>query len=94
MISRINKLYKSDVKKSKANFRNSTFSLIKDVSLAHSLPEAPILGEKTNSIVSSSLHRRYYSIEVDKQTGPYWTIQQAIDAALPNSLIKITEGFY
>ena len=46
--------------------------------------------EKTNTIVSSSLYRWYCSLDTDKQTGPYWTIQQAIDAALPNSLIKIT----
>ena len=46
--------------------------------------------EKTNTIVSASLYRWYCSLDKDKQTGPYWTIQQAIDAALPNSLIKIT----
>ena len=31
---------------------------------------------------------------VDKETGPYRKIQEAIDAAEPSSLIKISEGFY
>ena len=50
--------------------------------------------EKTGGRVSSSLYRRYLPSKVDKQTGPYRSIQEAIDAAMPNSLIKITEGFY
>lgn len=30
----------------------------------------------------------------DKQTGPYRKIQEAINAAEPHSLIKVSEGFY
>lgn len=30
----------------------------------------------------------------DKQTGPYRSIQEAIDEASPGSLIKISEGLY
>ena len=46
--------------------------------------------KETDPGFSTSLYCRYFIFDPDKQTGPYWTIQQAIDAALPNSLIKIT----
>lgn len=42
----------------------------------------------------ASLHCWYHLIKLDKVTGPYRSIQDAIDAAEPNSLIKVSEGFY
>jgi hypothetical protein len=33
-------------------------------------------------------------MHLDKATGPFRKIQEAIDAAEPNSVIKISEGFY